>query len=554
MHEPMLINEIAHQYPRAEITTAIIHDRAQDRYFLIFGVVELCPEEQPPSTSLGASPHFLVREPVESGSMTLYLRRDFVDIEIALQFFRGIGGQHILPAVPKPCSLVTAGPLASYSGDEPILIPPNLAGCTGLGAMLPMRPTCISVLSKFDATDATRKLINETRLPKVVKGINNHLGIDLSRYPEHLGALHLCFANPLIRRLEQSLSKDGSALLVRCLERSGRSVVGCSIEMSNQWPEVGQGFSLRRELTSSFAVLPMPARPQRLRVRLFDPSGRCIEDEQGTFIAGFSIRTGIVEHEKVTLGLPGEPLHVVKTERVRYEVRPEPPQLTMDQRIKEAARHRAMEDFALAREFNFFEGGPESRNQALSILRELAGKAMHHFDIVDPYLGAPEVLSVIPFVRSAHCQIRLISSRMHLSKRGEDDATLEAKLAATVVQIRERIGGVIDARQIGSRRFCPVHDRLFRVDGAIYVLGCSLNMFGDRTTTIIKAPDPRKLLAKVEEWWTKGRDIDNNLAGPSFKELFGQLWKVPCGAIKETATLFKKIASKVLASFRKGGA
>lgn len=97
--------------------------------------------------------------------------------------------------------------LADFTTDEePVLIESNLAGGAGVGAVLPRRPTAIGVLSKYDTSDATQAW--PYNVARVADALRDALRIDLSRFPEHLGAIHLCFANPLLRRFERSVTAD----------------------------------------------------------------------------------------------------------------------------------------------------------------------------------------------------------------------------------------------------------------------------------------------------------------------------------------------------------
>lgn len=47
----------------------------------------------------------------------------------------------------------------------------------------------------------------------------------------------------------------------------------------------------------------------------------------------------------------------------------------------------------------------------------------------------------------------------------------------------------------------PLHDRFIVVDDRVYLLGSSLNEFGNRTTTIIKVPAPDELIRQAQTWW-----------------------------------------------------
>ena len=505
----MPLNAIAQDYARGEITSAWVHDRVQGRHVLVYAVAELCPDDQPSSPRLGTAPHFQQQIRIEPNVRTLYIRRDQVTPVQAVAFFRGAAGSHVIPGGVPP--ITAAGQLATFSSDEePILIHSNLTESTRFGAVLPRRPTALAVLSKYDTTEATRTWLTDRLLSRVVEHVRETLQIDLDRFQEQLGGLHLCFANPVLRRFERSVTADERTLLVRCFERAGCSVAGCELELSNEWPPVGNGFRLREIVTAPFFALTMPAQPHQLRVRLFDRNGRCIEDDSGVFLREVAIDLGIRSHRRITYTSPAGRRDSYDVEAVSYEsprrqaTRPRSPL----QHVDAALRARELDDLAASRVFLYFPGGDASRREALAIVRELAGGARDRCDVVDPYLSADDVAVLVPFVRDARCPVRLLSSRKFLQDRGEDGATFESRLAVRVEELRGQLPFPIAASQMGGRDRSPVHDRVLVVDENVYLLGSSLSEFGSRATTIFRVPDPRRLRAEVDAWWADAAPLD----------------------------------------------
>lgn len=65
----------------------------------------------------------------------------------------------------------------------------------------------------------------------------------------------------------------------------------------------------------------------------------------------------------------------------------------------------------------------------------------------------------------------------------------------------------IECRVLTGKK-AELHDRFIVADDNVWMLGCSLNEFGSRATTLIRVPKDyrKKLIDRAELWWN-----DNNL-------------------------------------------
>ena len=490
---------IATAYPRAEIATAMVHDRRSDAYLIVYGVAELCPADQPTSSLIGKPPHFMLRERIDGQDASLYVRRDLVDSAAAIAFFRGADGSRSLPGAP---TLKSAGPLVDVtSNEEAVLIPSNLGEASGVGAVLPPRQTALGLLSKYDTGGATTRTLGEPAMSRVREVVRAALGVDLTRFAEHVGAVHLCFTNPILRRFERTLGADGRTLLVRCYERMGRSISGCDVELTNEWQPLGTGFCLRQRIVAPFFTVALPAPPHSLRVRLFDTSGRCIEDESAVFIKKIGLDLAMTSRRRVILpGSDGrQEVHDVQTvsreRRARIEEEALPSPLVA---IGEAQRRRQLDELAAERVFLYFPGGDNSKRDARKVVRELLGQARGRCDIVDPYLSADDAAMFVPFIATTGCKVRLLSSHAFLRQSVDGEARLVARVAELKV-----LPLVLEARRMEGRERSPVHDRVLVVDDTLYLLGSSLSELGSRATTIFRVPDARQMLSEIERWWAE---------------------------------------------------
>ena len=296
----MTLDIIANQYHAAEITLVLADFRKLNRCVLVYGVVEFCPEGQPASPAIVSGAHPQFRKSL-GDEVTLYAKRYTKSPAEALAFFRnpeteGSG----LRGMP----VTTEGSRFAFPPkEETFLI--GLFDETGVGAILPRRPTSLRVTSKYHGLGAASELLSEKK-EAAFSAIKEALGIDIARFPEHVGALHLCFSNPFVSKIGLRLSGDGNQLLLSLTERPGKSVRGCRVELGNERQPFGQGFSILHNLDSRFTVIPLLTDPDALRFRMFDPFGVCIESHPASgFIRGlFSIETSEVTRQELERTLP----------------------------------------------------------------------------------------------------------------------------------------------------------------------------------------------------------------------------------------------------------
>jgi hypothetical protein len=515
------LNALASAYERAEITVAWAHERASNRHVVLFGAAELCPFDQPSSPIVGEPQHGQLRVAVDKDK-TLYVRREHVSVADALAFFRGSITGRTLPGIPSNrVTLESAAPLIDVTMDEEaVLIPSNLGETAGVGAVLPRRATSLGLLSKYDTGSATANWLGAEAMDRTADRVREALDVDLSRFREHLGAIHLCFANPVLRRFEESITSDERSLLVRCYERKGCSVGGCSLELSNEWPSLGVGFNVRHVVTSPFFVIPLPAPPRSFRFRLFDPRGRCIEDTSGVFLREIVTDVGLVSKRKITLVRDDgtEERHEVDTVSYEKSGREAPGVIEPLVHLTNAQRARELDDLARRRDFVLFPGGNESRREARAIVRELVSSARDRCWLVDPYLSSDDAAEVVPFIKSAQCEVRLLSSHRFLSAHDRKGISPELSLANRVSELKQKLRLSLLARKLPGRERSPVHDRMLIVDGAVFMIGSSLSELGSRATTLFRAPHPEKLVAEFNVWWEGALELDPNPRPRGVKE------------------------------------
>jgi hypothetical protein len=182
-----------------------------------------------------------------------------------------------------------------------------------------------------------------------------------------------------------------------------------------------------------------------------------------------------------------------------------PAEETLSDRLRSAQQRRELDLLAKNHTFIYFEGGKDSRERAQATLRELVGKALNRCLIYDPYLSAMDVVQLVPFVQTQQLPIRLLGARRFLKEKVQEGS--ERTRGDELLQCLKELTGQdptlnITCRVMRGSQNSPIHDRFLVVDQDVYLLGSSLNEFGSRITTLVRVPDPKPLIAKIETWWS----------------------------------------------------
>ncbi|WP_146852408.1 VPA1262 family N-terminal domain-containing protein [Brevifollis gellanilyticus] len=533
----MSLDSIAPSYSRAEITTTWLHDRPAKRHILVYCVIELCPQDQELSPSLSTEGHPQWRESLHD-DFTLYARRECISVADGISLFRGCkSGQ--LPFPPRP-PIHTMGSLMPFiPQEEPILIPSNLCENAGLGAVLPRRATSLSLLSKYDNTSRLRSYLPKSVSDRIADALQEVLGVDFKRFPEHLGAVHLCFGNPIVKHIQKSIATDGRTLLLRCHLRPGKSISGCSVEFTNQWPPFGQGYCVRHNLQSAYSTVALPAAPYEFRMRFFDSMGRCLENEPGGyFFTEFHMTSSVLTRTKVPHRLATGASKVLEIETATPL---EPPSDTIKvatplEYMMTAVWQREIASLAQAKIFRYFPGGTSSRADALQALREVVGRARTKCTVVDPYLESDDVATLVAFIGYATCELRLLSSNEQLGRRDENDITSESRFMSTLRNLQKHLPFQINARKMLGT---VSHDRFLQIDDEVYVVGSSFNHFGHRPTVLFRIQRPEKLHQEINSWWDQSPALSPDSSGRTLRLLTSRLSRYGGSALKTLSQILK---------------
>lgn len=506
------LHELAADYERAELTVVWLHDQDMNEDINVFSVVELCPTEQERSVDVRdidnrGNPVPMVRKSIAKNK-TVYLTRIFFDdIQDALDLYCADGIRKVavnggIIRLASVSNLVEEPPAA-----QSVLIPSNLHGSTGVGAVLPRRRTDLRVWMQLDMEGKTRCLFDEQEWDSLCEFVNVNLGIDFNAYREYTGAFLLCGSNPILYNVSTYLSQSERQILVYLHERYDKCIAGGRIELNDIRPQ-GKGFRITKEITDSQMLLEIPYSPYELQTRIFGPNGTLLAEKQAGFMRSFHIATKFATGKRVVI-LHNEDEKEGGSETFEIELfSPRNIIIGDDQPgvehfFQQAQERRVLDELEKSRRFIYFPGKTnESARYATGIIREIVSDASQRLIICDPYLGAEDVKKYVLFVPYKGVSIKLLSSAKFLKKSFKDSRSEGEKLLEVIKQIKEQDQTLnIDCRVLKGRERSPVHDRFIVVNNDVYILGSSLNEFGSRATTLFKVPDPNLIINEMESWW-----------------------------------------------------
>lgn len=348
--------------------------------------------------------------------------------------------------------------------------------------------------------------------PEAAAFLARRLHVELGEYPEHVGGLALVAPDPYLRIVEHfpvPARVEGGAerIALRLVPRRPGGLAGLKVLVS----EVRLGLLTRLDKLAvpegGLVVLDSPGRAGASGFTVLHPTEGVIRHVGPLHFLrshGLQVETSVRQFE-VTAPLSEKadaPLE--RSVVVEYEAGPksiigdrtEDPiaaRILLADRTRRAASHaRRFEQTLL-----------EDRRVALEFMRHRVARARESILVADPYLGGLQVRQVVQHATRTAVKIRLLTSGQAFGEREDGGVSRaeaiqarRARFSQAVAELRARDFDVIARFMAGKRP--PLHDRFLVVDGAVWMLGNSINGIGDRRLSLaIQLPDPDPVIARL---------------------------------------------------------
>ena len=490
---------IEDDYGAAIIRLAWAVDRRTGNRILLCAAVELVPREVPPpdtssETCTEVSARFFV-----------YARHITVTVRRALAWFEDAAmGTALRPSSDgtlPPC--VTAD--APTFGLAPLEREPP-------GAAMLIPTTCVPFAADWQHSARVRQLVpdagpldawtNEERA-RATAWLKEECHLDFEVLPEFAGSIHLIAPNPLFREsfLRYEVDEHGRhQLLFAVKPRAGQSAAGLELIIEEQ-RATGAGVLARVTLDGPIVRVELPHRPSNVRERVIDPQrGLLLFDEHFRFLGGVSFAMNV---ELVSMVRRVEPSTPADT----YEV-PLVGSLRTSSligQVKEARGVARLHGAAVDRDRRA-RGAKEQRwfrdrtKDAVEELRALVGPAKGSVFLCDPYFGGEDLLRVVAAIRDPATVVEVLASAMHL-KRPRLAGNEGEHLARRMEELRAaHPANEIEVRVMAGHT-STIHDRFLMAGEKLWMLGASINGFGNRGTLMVTVPDPKPVTEDLRLIW-----------------------------------------------------
>lgn len=488
----------------------------------------MCPKEQPFSEKIQSNNHGPLYRKKINENLNLFITRkfDLTPVE-AIEFYRGSGGIHSVEIESKELNLPRLGRMEQEPPNEvPLLMTSNLfPGDKALSNILPKRPVALRVSSLLDVDGTVLDSIGDRNIGKVTAAIREILFIDLIKYQEYIGSFLLSMPNPYLRKHSVRLNQEQTAVIMELFLRKGMDLNGGEIELIDE-RRSGQGFVKKVPIQQQTTlVMPIPYSPEKLKIRIFSPTGNLISEKSSHFMKNvhFNMQTvGPTRQIKIKKedGSIDEEFEV-QTYSSEDRTITQNREKSIHQKLSEAEEYRLLDQLEKDRKFIYFPGNSEgSKQKATEIIRGLVANTRERCIICDPYLSGKDVVRFATHVRSRQASIQLIGSAKHLIGKDDNGRVYGDLLQSAIIQLNQQDPALQMACWVlKGRKKSPLHDRFLIIDDHVYILGSSLNEYGSRATTLFKVPDPRPIERQVESWleespsledWLKQREEEGN--------------------------------------------
>jgi len=332
--------------------------------------------------------------------------------------------------------------------------------------------------------------------------VSDRLFVDLQRYPELLGSVHLLLPNPVLRSAHVLLhtANDGSeGCQIHLIARQGKTAHGLELTLTEHRP-TGICAEHRVTVKKPYFLIPHNARTEQIELIISCPKRGILDWQQPFgFLRELNISGSLVGATKRVV-VPGK-----NEENDHYDVSMTTPgwsdrigdvalagNIPSRLRSSEFDRQRADEAERLGQKW--FHG---NRGEATTFIRDVIGKARKRVWIVDPYFATAELFSFALATAYDDIDVVILTSGEVLKKTDQIDDSREAgEVLLRQIESRPEMSHIQVRVMTGTP---AVHDRFLVIDDKVWLTGNSLNSIGDRAGMMITVPEPSVVVEKLNE-------------------------------------------------------
>ena len=354
------------------------------------------------------------------------------------------------------------------------------------------------ILAKLPQDGVIASVLSNKKLVKRIEELSTRLlGFDLSLHSKYMGAFVFATYNPIFRSLEFTEDAEKPGIYCRINYRpSHREPLTFRVKAYNEEHLVFGKYEQTNNNCSFLIHIAMDEKFHSLDIEVYDKEDVLIDFyEDITFIHGIALDMNVAEKEVVYQDEKGKERTIVKySNAFNRQIGTEDIKSLFG-----TSEEYSYDKFEKSLDFVFFDGDREHKREnhekAKNCVLRILNSTRKICYIGDIYFNKTTFMEYITPIERLDLDIRILSSREKL-KTDERD---ELKIA--IENHNTNVGTRIKCRLMQGT--AALHDRVIVSDDRVWMLGCSLNEFGNRATTLIRVPQAyaSKIISTVEKWW-----------------------------------------------------
>lgn len=333
------------------------------------------------------------------------------------------------------------------------------------------------------------------------------LGYDFTKHLQHLGSFVFVNYNPIFSRIEWREDDKKPGIYARVHYRNGNRVpLSFEVEGLNERKE----FLFKKEFNNNGCYLShfaLDGAFQFLSIEVKDKNGELLDKiEQMSFVHSIQLSMQIAEKEVNLLKenedgtkTPISPKPITKYNEEQIVIGEKSESIKNSLWDEEESLYKRLEDNL---DFVFLDGDKEpekqkeNRGRGVAYIRRIIDSAHRSCYICDPYFDINAFDAFIWGIGSLGVSVNILSSKEGLNQEQQK------KLRQRVALYNEKIKNQISCKVLIGKE-SRLHDRLIIADDNVWMLGASLNHFGERATTLIRVPKEYKpkMIDTITQWW-----------------------------------------------------
>lgn len=483
---------------------AVVHvawERKQQDRTLLLAWVELLPWEIP-------EPPVDKEVRTRIGDSYLYVRHAVTTAARALSWYRDCAaGVAVRPA--NDGSLPDHGPdvgtMAVFPFDEEPRWPNLVCSRSPVLPFLANWYVCPRVHHLLaTGVDLTQRWTEHHR-DRATRWLAGQLHFSLADHEALWGSVHLVAPNPVFRRLARRLesSPDGTreTILLHLQARAGQNVAGLQLRFIEERP-TGICISKQVVLTGPTLSLEFDHILHQTAVEVHDSlRGLLWYEPAAHFLRHVVMQGSVGIGKRVIRDQRGASMEVPLKVDLALTSVGAPSQIRSTSavvRLAEAtsAHARSADHRRLLQ--RWFNG---QHQEAVEAVHNLISDASREVLIVDPYFARPELKFAVALSR-IRVPASVLTSNDGLIERECQGESMEDFVASVDKLLATPNTNPLDVRVMAG---AGIHDRFLVIDGRVFLLGSSLNKFGDRGTMMIQLHDSDPVRIELFDEFARGK-------------------------------------------------